>query len=340
MDWLRDAGGPVTRFTLGPRWLMAPLVLATSPGAIRDILSIKDDSVDKTTSVFVEMRRILGANLADLPYEPWLSRRRTLQPVFTKQRVREFGGHMAQAAETVCEQWPTGSEVDLDAEARKLSLRALGRSVLGIDLDQRADEVDQPLRVALKYAMGRAVHPVRAPRWLPTPAARRARAASAKLHRLAREILLACRADPTRVAPLVHALIAARDPVTGESLTDEEICEELIIFLFAGHDTIATTLTYALWALGRHPRVPRPCRRRSRQTSGSPTDGRRYSTAELHRPGAAGVASAVPSGAYRNAHGAPGHRSGRLPGTGGHDAGIRQDGRATRPGTVGCSVEV
>jgi cytochrome P450 len=253
MDWLRDAGGPVTRFTLGPRWLMAPLVLATSPGAIRDILSIKDDSVDKTTSVFVEMRRILGANLADLPYEPWLSRRRTLQPVFTKQRVREFGGHMAQAAETVCEQWPAGSDVQLDAEARKLSLRALGRSVLGIDLDQRADEVDQPLRVALKYAMGRAVHPVRAPRWLPTPAGRRARAASAKLHRLAREILLSCRADPTRVAPLVHALIAARDPVTGKSLSDEEICDELIIFLFAGHDTIATTLTYALWALGRHP---------------------------------------------------------------------------------------
>ena len=253
MEWLRDAGGPVTRFTLGPRWLMAPLVLATSPGAIRDILSIKDDSVDKTTSVFVEMRQILGANLADLPYEPWLSRRRTLQPVFTKQRVSEFGGHMALAAETVCEQWPDGSEVDLDAESRKLSLRALGRSVLGIELDQRADEVDQPLRVALKYAMGRAVRPVRAPRWLPTPAARRARAASAKVHRLAREILLACRADPSRVAPLVHALIAARDPVTGESLTDEEICEELIIFLFAGHDTIATTLTYAMWALGRHP---------------------------------------------------------------------------------------
>jgi cytochrome P450 len=252
MDTLRDAGGPVTRFTLGPRWLTPPLVLATSPGAIRDVLSIKDDSIDKTTAVFVEMRRALGANLANLPYEPWLSRRRTLQPVFTKQSVREFGGQMAQTAETVCEQWPDG-EVDLDAESRKLSLRALGRSVLGIELDQRADEVDEPLRVALKYAMRRAVLPVPVPRWLPIPGARRARAASKKVHRLAHEILHACHVDPTRTAPLVHALIAAEDPVTGESLSDEEICEELIIFLFAGHDTIATTLAYALWALGRHP---------------------------------------------------------------------------------------
>lgn len=249
---LRDAGGPVTAFTLGPRWLMPPMVLATSPGAIRDILSTKDAAVDKTTPVFDEMRRIIGANLADLPFEPWKPRRRTLQPVFTKQRVSEFGGHMAQAAQAVREAWPEDAEIDLDAECRTLTLRALGRSVLGLDLEQRADDVGEPLRVALTYAIRRATRPLRAPHWLPTPARRRARAASAKLHVLTREILRDCRADPTRIAPLVRALLAAKDPETGNRLSDEEICDELIIFLFAGHDTTATTLTYALWALGRH----------------------------------------------------------------------------------------
>ena len=61
-----------------------------------------------------------------------------------------------------------------------------------------------------------------------------------------------CRADPARVAPLVRALLAAEDPETGKRLSDQEICDELIIFIFAGHDTTATTLTYALWALGRN----------------------------------------------------------------------------------------
>ncbi|AKK30188.1 cytochrome P450 [Mycobacterium sp. EPa45] len=250
---LRDAGGPVTRFTVGPRWLMPPMVLVTSPAALRDVLSIKDGSVDKTSPVFDEMRRIIGANLADLPYEPWRPRRRTIQPVFTKQRVREFGGHMAQAADSVCAAWPDGGEVDLDAESRSLTLRALGRSVLGIDLEARADDVAEPLRVALSYAIARATRPVRAPHWLPTPARRRAREASAKLHRLAGEIVSECRRDPTRVAPLVHALIAAEDPETGKRLSDNEICDEIIIFLFAGHDTTATTLAYALWALGHDP---------------------------------------------------------------------------------------
>jgi cytochrome P450 len=101
MDQLRDAGGAVTRFSLGPKSLMPPIVVATSPEAIRGILSNKHAVVDKTTRVLREFRHIIGANLFDLPHEPWLPRRRTLQPVFTKQRVRQFGGHMAEAAESV-----------------------------------------------------------------------------------------------------------------------------------------------------------------------------------------------------------------------------------------------
>ena len=58
-----------------------------------------------------------------------------------------------------------------------------------------------------------------------------------------------------RVAPLVRALLAAKDPETGAGLSDKEICDELIIFLFAGHDTTATTLTHALWSLGNDPEM-------------------------------------------------------------------------------------
>lgn len=250
---LRDAGGPVTRVTLGPSWLIPPIVLATSPQGIRDIVSVRDGSVDKTSTVATELRRLLGGNLFVLPHTEWLPRRRTLQPVFTRQRVRQFGGHMAEAAEIVCANWRDGTEIDLDAQCRTLTLRALGRSVLGLDLDERSDAIAEPLRVATSYAVRRALRPLRAPEWMPTRARRRARAAAATIRELADEILQACRADDGREAPLVHALIAATDPETGQALSDNEIRDEMIIFMFAGHDTTATTLTYALWALGRHP---------------------------------------------------------------------------------------
>jgi cytochrome P450 len=69
---------------------------------------------------------------------------------------------------------------------------------------------------------------------------------------LAAEILDACRADPQLEAPLVRALIDTKDPHTGLPLSDREICDELVLFMLAGHDTTSTTLTYALWALGHH----------------------------------------------------------------------------------------
>ena len=51
----------------------------------------------------------------------------------------------------------------------------------------------------------------------------------------------------------MQALIAASDPATGRALSDDEIRDELVAFMSAGHDTTATMLAYALWALGHHP---------------------------------------------------------------------------------------
>ncbi|MDR3663909.1 MAG: cytochrome P450 [Mycobacterium sp.] len=251
-DTLRDAGGPVTRFSLAPKWLMPPLVVVTSPQGIRDIVSCRDGSIDKTSGVSLELQRIIGPNLFVAAHEEWLPRRRTLQPVFTKQAVNQLGGHMADAAEAVCGAWTDGIEVDLDAQSRQLTMRALGHSVLGLDLADHTDAISEPMRIAVTYAVGRAISPMRLPHWVPTPARRRARAAAATIRAAALDIVRACHADPGREAPLVHALIAAKDPESGEPLTDQQIADELIIFMFAGHDTTATSLSYALWALGRH----------------------------------------------------------------------------------------
>jgi cytochrome P450 len=251
---LRDAGGSVTRLHLGPRWLAPPVVVATSPRAARDILSRSPEEMERNR-VHDEMRDLLGPNLFDLRYRGWLPRRRALQPVFTKHNVHQFGGHMADIAEAVADRWSDGARIDLDTEARRVTLGALGRSVLGLDLQSHTDAVADPVRTAITYIADRGANPFRAPRWLPTPARRRARAASVALHQLAGEILQACRADPDRDAPLVQALIAARDPDSGRELSDDEIRCELVIFMLAGHDTTSTTLSYALWALGHHPEV-------------------------------------------------------------------------------------
>ena len=160
---------------------------------------------------------------------------------------------MTQAAQAFADHWREVGDVDLDAECRRLAMRSLGRSILGVDVNEFEDEIAQNMHLASAYATDRALRPVRAPRWLPTPSRRRARAAVATMRQATMAILQACRADPTRDAPLVQALIAATDPDTGRPLSDDDIANELLIFMLSGHDTTATMLTYALWELGHHP---------------------------------------------------------------------------------------
>jgi cytochrome P450 len=248
---LLNAGGPITRLVLGPKWLVPNVVMIASPQGARDLLGRNDGVADRgRAKTMVEMRALMGGNLLNLPHQRWLPRRRALQPMFTKQQVPRYAGHMATAAEVLVDGWRDGAFVDLDSECRKLTLRALGRSVLGLDLGDRAEEVGGALRTSLVWVADRGTRPVNPPRWLPTRGQRAARRANQTLHRLAAEILHAVRTNPDHDAPLVRALIQAIDPETGRPLPDAEICHELVLFMLAGHDTTSTTLTYALWSLG------------------------------------------------------------------------------------------
>ena len=250
-ETLRDAGGTVTLVRLGPRRLTPTFVVVTSPQGAHDVLGGTDEAIDKEMIVHVQSR-LFGPNVFNLPHRDWLPRRRTLQPLFTKKHVATFSGHMSDAADRLACSWAPGAEVDLDAAIRRLTLRVIGRSVFGVDFGDD-DRIGPATETVLTHVTRRSLRPVRAPVWLPTPARRRFRAALATLHSVITDAVDACRDDEQRDAELIRLLLDARDPATGRALSRRAVVDELLVFLLAGHDTTSTTLTYALWALGRHP---------------------------------------------------------------------------------------
>src|SRR4051794_26391711 len=110
---VRDAGGPISRVSVGPKWLIPPLVVVYSPGGVRDVLG-RNDAASERCVVHQEVQNLGGDSLFVLPNEAWRPRRRALQPVFTKPNVRSFGGHMSTAAQAFVDRWAAGGEVDLD----------------------------------------------------------------------------------------------------------------------------------------------------------------------------------------------------------------------------------
>jgi hypothetical protein len=61
---LLDAGGPVTRLVLGPKWLLPQAVLIASPQGARDVLGRTDQIADGGGApTAVQLRRLMGGNL-------------------------------------------------------------------------------------------------------------------------------------------------------------------------------------------------------------------------------------------------------------------------------------
>lgn len=254
LETIRDAGGPVCMVRLGPARLQAPFAVVTSPRGARDVLAGSGAGFDKETILHIENRR-MGENVFNLRHDRWIPRRRTLQPVFTKRHVAEYAGHMAEAAETVAADLIGRGSADLDAQMRRLTLRVIGRSVFGVDLGADAELLAPAVARCMRWMTHRSLRPVRSPYWLPTPARRRFRRSLAVINRVIDDVIDdaidAARTGRSADAELILELLQATDPETGKRLSLRAVREELVAFLVAGHDTTATTLTYALWQLGR-----------------------------------------------------------------------------------------
>ena len=254
---IRDSVGPVGLVRLGPDRLTPPFVIVTSPEGARQVLGGRDAPWDKVALPQDEARDGLGLSSFTMTNDAWASRRRTVQPVFTPQHVRAFGGHMADASETIAERWATSEgDLDLNEEMRRLTLRVIGRTMFGAPLDDDAEALAPDVEQVLRYISRRTVNPLRAPAWVPSLPRNRRDRAQGRLRGECRRALERHRRHATRgQASLVELLADTCDLDTGAPLDDEAIVDELLTFLIAGHDTTATALTAAAWLLGRHPDI-------------------------------------------------------------------------------------
>jgi cytochrome P450 len=91
---------------------------------------------------------------------------------------------------------------------------------------------------------------------LPIPANRRFDTATRELHQVLDRVIAAARKAGADDEPdVLSTLLAARDPETGEPLTDAEIRDELGTILFAGAEATASTLAWAIHEIARNPDI-------------------------------------------------------------------------------------
>src|SRR6185437_1590668 len=131
------------------------------------------------------------------------------------------------------------------ADMMRLTLDIVGRTLFGADVGARAREIAE----CLEHVTARYADPVAmtVPHWdrLPTPLNRRFEDAVVRLDRIVRDLLQSHRAGKTGDGKdLLSMLMAARDE-DGSGMSDDQLRDEAITILLAGHETTAIALTFA-----------------------------------------------------------------------------------------------
>ncbi|PSK67137.1 Pentalenene oxygenase [Micromonospora sp. MH33] len=249
--WLaacRQAGS-IVRVRLGPR----PAYLVCAPELVHRMLVIDVEAFDKGGPILDNARPFVGNGLVTSAHADHRRQRRIMQSAFSPDRIDGYASVFQQESDAMISSWAAGKEIDFLAEAHALVARTLARTLLPeAELPESswlADKIaDFQAGLLIRTALP---HP-----WirrLPLPANRRFEQARSQLQSSARRAITAARTRPT-AGSLVDNLMAARD-TNGDSLSDQELVDQIITLLLGGTEPTACTLAWAVHLLTQHPDI-------------------------------------------------------------------------------------
>jgi len=233
--------------------------LVTSPEGAREVLVNQHNETSKRTLQYNNLSLVTGEGLLTADTQAWRPRRRMLQPAFHKEMVALSVNHIEAGLAKLDAQWlELTSEgtaiVDIDHAMMSLALEITCGALFGIDVDDDVDEITSATLIALHGVVARARNPITIPLGFPTPANLRMKRAIKRLDKAVDAILSSRNLDKLPAdAPIRDMLDVLLDPDLEIPLTKQQIRDEIATFIVAGHETVASALTWAWHLLVTNP---------------------------------------------------------------------------------------
>jgi cytochrome P450 len=240
---------------VGPPGLRFQLHCVFHPDGVKAVLAGSREGYSKGNRFYKQIAEAFGSGLLTSEGELWQRQRRLIQPLFTRRQIAAYSELMVQEADAVVERWEgatrNGGVVDANAEMVRLALRVVGRAIFGEDIERAGHVLDSAFPVLNRHTFRRAMSPLASPASWPTPDNRRAAHARRALYGIVDELIAAREQAGADGDDLLSRLLSARDADTGEAMDLQQVRDEALIFLLAGHETTSTALTFTLHLLGR-----------------------------------------------------------------------------------------
>jgi len=234
--------------------------LLVHPEAVEHVLGKNHKNYRKPDSFNQPASLLAGKGLLTDEGPSWLSQRRLVQPAFSRQRLAALDGPVVRATAAMIEQWRQagdGQVLDILPEMTRLSLAIASTTLFSTDISNEADEIGKAYREAFAYVSYRMNHPFSPPNWLPIPRNRRFAHAKTVIDRVVLDLIARRRRNGEVHDDLLAMLMAAQDEETHGGMTDQQVRDEALTLLTAGHETVGAALSWTWYLLSKHAQVQR-----------------------------------------------------------------------------------
>ena len=224
------------------------------PDHIYEVLLGKADQLQKARIYKRGLSEFLGNGLLISDGAFWKRQRKLAQPAFHMKRINTYADVMVQYTQDLIAAWRPCQVVNLSDEMMHVTLRIVAKTLFDTDIAGSSSKVAQALEVMLHSVTAYSRSVIKLPEWVPTPARRRKRWSIEELDGIIMPIIHARRASGEDGGDLLSMLMQARDD-EGAAMSDQQLHDEALTIVLAGHETTANALTWTLYLLSQNPDI-------------------------------------------------------------------------------------
>ncbi|HEY9661547.1 MAG TPA: cytochrome P450, partial [Allocoleopsis sp.] len=240
-----------------------PVFFVNEPKAIQHLLS---HDTGKEFSAPGEVNEsfvsLLGRqNVILLSGKQHRNRRQLIMPPFHGEHLHTYAQMIQQITQEVIDQWTTGEVLEARSVMQKITMRVILQVVFGLHQNERYEKLEWLLSTRLNTS----VTPFAAATlfffpWLrkdlgPWSLGRRIRQMAEETDAILFAEIAERRANPSADRIDILSLLLAAKDEDGNGLGDQDLRDELMTLLVAGHETTATALTWAMYWVHSQPAV-------------------------------------------------------------------------------------
>ena len=226
------------------------IIITKNPGLINHILKENHKNYHKSEFATERAVQFFGKGLLFSNGQYWLKQRRLIQPAFHKNKIEGLFGIVIKNINNFLLTIPTGENIDMYPIVHKLSFDILIKSLFDIPISPEIleemstifSEVQTFLLKDINKPLHRIFYPITGERKINLRKAGRVRS-------IFIGIIQERRNSDKEFTDLLDMLLNSKYEDTGETMTDQQITDELLILIFAGHETTANSLSWILYLL-------------------------------------------------------------------------------------------